>query len=909
MIGEFNLNGIKSLVNPDYVDFKKYVIASIYFDILILPETHCLPNDIIEIDNYKIFQNNRPNAVGTRRGSGGIAIAVHSSVIESHTVVSVNKGVDGQISVKLKNKFNDFIVGVLALYLPPDNYIYGREPEMFFNQATVLWEDLFDCDLLVGGGDLNARTKNMIEYLPDIDGNLIPVRENPDQIKNKHADSFITFLKDNRSIILNGRITPQFNNYTFVSTRGCSVPDYLFSPTDHLRFCKEMRTILMSDIVNTLQIQPPKSLPDHSILKGIFISSFYENNVQHVFPPNFPKVIPQNVTKSSRPPKKNIKKMSKDFFMSPEIHQQVCETIRRIETSEYTQLEINELWSKIKNLFSSELNNIPSVPTSNNKRQNKLFRKSQPFWNADLAELWKTTCEAEKQMVEFKVKTNYDFHIKAQLRQDFNNKQKYFDKKFRETERLFKKKQNKDLENSAHSNPSDMWSKLKKLNNPPSARAALEIVRADESISRDLKEILERWLTDISKLFSGVRDNPDMTFDDIFYEEIVNKKREFENLSTDNQQETSQFKSESLNLDISFHEVSSAIDKTKFHKAYLEIPNEAMKNFNAKCILHLCFKSGLNPVEWDFSNIIPIPKKDKDQRDPLQNRCITIMCCVAKVYSKILNARIQKYLEENKILVEEQNGFRACRSCIDHLYVLCTVLRNRKLCGKETFLCYIDYKKALDSVERNLLLFKLSQVGITGNIYRAISSLYSNPRSRVILNEHETQYFDCPVGVKQGDCLSPTLFAIYINDLAIEIKNSNIGIILNENLTVNILLYADDIVLLAENEEDLQAMLFIVECWCKRWRLEINLSKTNIMHIRPTRIQQSKYMFLFDMQPVPYCTSYKYLGANIHEHLDFNFTVECLADSAGRALSSIITKMIKMGDSPLKCTLFCTMPV
>ena len=70
------------------------------------------------------------------------------------------------------------------------------------------------------------------------------------------------------------------------------------------------------------------------------------------------------------------------------------------------------------------------------------------------------------------------------------------------------------------------------------------------------------------------------------------------------------------------------------------------------------------------------------------------------------------------------------------------------------------------------------------------------------------------------------------------------------------------------------------------------------MHIRSNRKQQSKYVFIFDTQPVPYCTSYKYLGANINEFLDFNFTAECLADSAGRALSSIITKMIKHGGFP-----------
>ena len=112
-------------------------------------------------------------------------------------------------------------------------------------------------------------------------------------------------------------------------------------------------------------------------------------------------------------------------------------------------------------------------------------------------------------------------------------------------------------------------------------------------------------------------------------------------------------------------------------------------------------------------------------------------------------------------------------------------------------------------------------------------------------------------------------------------------------MLINILLYADDIVLLAETEENMQFLLFIVECWCKKWRLEVNLGKTNIMHVRPKRKLQSKFVFLFDMQPVPYCSNYKYLGATINEFLDYNFTSGCLADSAGRALGPIITKMIK----------------
>ena len=404
-----------------------------------------------------------------------------------------------------------------------------------------------------------------------------------------------------------------------------------------------------------------------------------------------------------------------------------------------------------------------------------------------------------------------------------------------------------------------------------------------------------------------------MAFDEGFYQEIIKKKEEFDKMEESEQQNFSdfEFSSDCLNSEITFQEVSKAIDKTKLGKAYLEIPNDVLKNLNAKILLHkyfnLCFSSGLNPSEWDYSSIKPIPKPDKDSRDTLQNRCITILCCVAKVYSSILNRRLKMYLESNDILVNEQNGFRASRSCIDHIFVLITIIRNRKELGKETFLAFIDYKKAFDSVERNYLLYKLAKIGINGKMYRAIAALYSNPRSCVVLNSHETDYFECPIGVKQGDCLSPTLFAIFINDLASEIKNLNIGINLNfeggqdiEHNILNILLYADDIVCLAESENDLQDILIIIENWCKKWRLEINLTKTNILHIRSKRKPQSSFTFLFDMRPVPYCKYYKYLGVNINEHLDFKFTVDKHSDSAGRALSTIITKMIKNGGFPYK---------
>ena len=84
-----------------------------------------------------------------------------------------------------------------------------------------------------------------------------------------------------------------------------------------------------------------------------------------------------------------------------------------------------------------------------------------------------------------------------------------------------------------------MWSRLKKLGSKKSSKAVLEIIRADKSVSADTREVLERWYLDISKLYSGIRSDPEMAFNDNFYEEMVRKKQEFESLSSEQQYERS----------------------------------------------------------------------------------------------------------------------------------------------------------------------------------------------------------------------------------------------------------------------------------------------------------------------------------------------------------------------------------
>ena len=443
---------------------------------------------------------------------------------------------------------------------------------------------------------------------------------------------------------LNSRVTPEYDNYTFVSTRGCSVPDYFFCPTENLFNCTEMKTILVSDVINNLGLEPPISIPDHSILSATFRMSFYEvginyenmnvvKNDQNKYKTENSKALPQKSLK------KNLSKINEQFFMSQEILQQVLNTISKLENIVDTKDELNKLWAEVKNIFLGEMSTLPTIPSSKLKKQNKKFRKSQPFWNSELEIMWKNSCSCEKAYLDFRVHSNQDFAIKNILRLNFKTAQKNFDKKFRYLKRQHHKNQFRDLETNASKNPTAMWEALKKLDNRPTTKAALEIIREDKSVSTDLKEVLERWYRDISGLFSGLQEDPELAFNEEFFQNILKKKSEFEEMPFEEQKDNSIFNTDEMNSEISYDEVSDAINSSKFKKAYLEIPNEVLKNKNAKLLLHkffnLCFSSGFNPSDWDYSDIVPLPKKDKDPRDPLQNRCITIVCCIAKIYSNI----------------------------------------------------------------------------------------------------------------------------------------------------------------------------------------------------------------------------------------------------------------------------------
>ena len=231
---------------------------------------------------------------------------------------------------------------------------------------------------------------------------------------------------------------------------------------------------------------------------------------------------------------------------------------------------------------------------------------------------------------------------------------------------------------------------------------------------------------------------------------------------------------------------------------------------------------------------------------------------------------------------------------MDHLFVLCS---NRKLNQSPTFVAFIDLKKAFDSVDRALLWHRLVHYGINGKFLDLLKSLYCHTKYQVRVNGSISEPFPVTSGVKQGCLLSPTLFNVFINSLIGEIKKLGLGVRCGEVLLA-ILMFADDIALIAETEQELQKMLDSLFSWCSTWRLFINSTKSKVVHFRPKSQTRSSFNFKCGPDSLETVPSYKYLGIWLNEHLDFQSCIKPLADSGRKALALLMSKSKQFGNFP-----------
>ena len=164
----------------------------------------------------------------------------------------------------------------------------------------------------------------------------------------------------------------------------------------------------------------------------------------------------------------------------------------------------------------------------------------------------------------------------------------------------------------------------------------------------------------------------------------------------------------------------------------------------------------------------------------------------------------------------------------------------------------------------------------------------------VKINDQFSEWFDVSSGVKQGCVLSPTLFSLFINDLVDSVRSAGKGVKIADTL----LMYADDVVVIGETENDLQVMLNSIDNWCKTWGIGINVKKTKVLHFRLKRASLSSFKFNLEIQPIEYAHEYKYLGFLFNEFLDLVNSTQRVFESGNQALGALIAKTNASGGLP-----------
>ena len=754
-------------------------------DIISLNETHLTGEASISLEGYVWYGNNRQKHVKAPKGSGGVGICVKSDLLSSYKVKVVSKEVDGILGLHFNSLFSQYCFVVFSCYLPPDTSPWGRDASGFFSHLLSYMYSYSDVDAIYVCGDVNGRTGTLEDYVVDIDD--VPKRAVLDEGVNKHGESWIEFLKDSKMCIINGRICPLNDNYTSVSIKGKAVVDYIATPYECLKTCTQFKVITanqMVEVIGCMDLIGERSrVPDHSLLIMDFTVGYGT------------KIDVDLGRKSDQVNQRKrgvSRKLPNDFLCSNIGSNTLTDLVDRQQACFSTQERLDSWYGDLCDLVHKEMRkgsqDKPYPPRT------KTIKHSKPYWNNELQDLWYCMHNSERLFLRCK----RDGGDRQLLLDHFRQCQYAFDKRYRLFKRRYQRGQLLYLEEIQSSSPQFFWSEINKLGPKRKKTIPMEIWGEDGNLIRETPQVLSKWEKDFATLFKSDA----VGFDDGFFQEMCqlknNREKEMAEVSFQGNGD--------LNRVISMEEVLKVINKAKIGKAtgIEDLTNEILKSPKlAQVLFNLflnCFEYGRIPSVWFKSIISPIPKSSKnDPRIPLNYRGISLMSTVYKLYSSLLNERLMEYLEKEQLLVEEQNGFRRARACIDHIYTVCTIVRNRLKVNKSTYACFIDFQKAFDFVNRDLLALRLIQTGVDGKFYQAISSLYSAPQACVKVNEVFTNWFPTPSGVKQGDALSPTLFAVYINDLANQIKPLNCGVTCGSE-QVSILLYADDIILLAETE-------------------------------------------------------------------------------------------------------------
>lgn len=392
------------------------------------------------------------------------------------------------------------------------------------------------------------------------------------------------------------------------------------------------------------------------------------------------------------------------------------------------------------------------------------------------------------------------------------------------------------------------WSSVSKINNSKATKYANSVGGAigEEDVSK-------MWSDHFNQLYNSVSNDGA-------------KNAFYDRLATIN--------SPSVHI-ISVSDVINAIKNQKCGKA-VGLDGIAMESIiygGLRLSIHLCLlfnmfiKYQYLPESFMRSVIVPLVKcKSGDLSDVNNYRAIAVSSALSKLFESVLSSLFSVH----HIVDDYQFGFKP-----GHSTGLCTRVLKQTVDyytqrGSHVFACFVDFSKAFDKVNYWKLFNKLLDDNIDSSVIGIFAFWYSHQQACVRWQNTITDFFHIGNGTRQGGVLSPTFFVRYIRDLVAAIISSRIGCAVG-SLCINVLAYADDLVLLTPAWGAMQQLINIFVEQIKIIDMTCNVRKTMCMVFSPknrSKIVANSFPLLkIDAECIQYVQNFKYLGHFISNDL------------------------------------------
>ena len=297
---------------------------------------------------------------------------------------------------------------------------------------------------------------------------------------------------------------------------------------------------------------------------------------------------------------------------------------------------------------------------------------------------------------------------------------------------------------------------------------------------------------------------------------------------------------------------------------------------------------GIVPDSLKVSKVTPVDKGGS-QSDSSNFRPISTLSALTQVFEKLVYKQFINYIEKHDILFQFQFGFRKGHSTAQAVSEIADSLRNA--IDSNLFTCgvFIDFSKAFDTVNHQILLKKLESYGIRGTPLKWFTSYLENRQQYVTVGQLDSPRQAMTCGIPQGSTLGPLLFLLYINDLPNCSKNLIFRIFADDT---NLFASACD---LKDLETLINSELEKVKEWCDVNKLSINFSKTNYMIIKSSRkVSGNMEVKLHSMDGSCHILRkkdhIKYLGVMIDESLSWKYHISYICSRVSRNIG-IISKL------------------